>query len=111
MGDDGPSPDDVIKILVTSDNHVGYNEKDEIRGGDSFHTFEEVLKIACDEKVRLAVALAAVVRARRSPLARPAPSALHRRVCPGPRGLPPRRRGLCAPLSGSLLPCVPRLEP
>ena len=51
MGDDGPSSDDIIKILITSDNHVGYNEKDEIRGNDSFHTFEEVLKIAADEKV------------------------------------------------------------
>ena len=52
MGDDGPSSDDIIKILITSDNHVGYNEKDEIRGNDSFRTFEEVLKIAADEKVR-----------------------------------------------------------
>jgi hypothetical protein len=51
MAGDGPSSDDIIKILITSDNHVGYNEKDEIRGGDSFHTFEEVLKIAADEKV------------------------------------------------------------
>ena len=48
----GPSPDDIIKILITSDNHVGYAEKDEIRGGDSFTSFEEVLKIARDEKVR-----------------------------------------------------------
>ena len=53
MAGDGPSSDDIIKILITSDNHVGYNEKDEIRGGDSFHTFEEVLKIAADEKVRM----------------------------------------------------------
>ena len=53
MPDDGPSPDDIIKILITSDNHVGYNEKDQIRSGDSFHTFEEVLKIAADEKVRM----------------------------------------------------------
>ena len=52
MGDDGPSSDDIIKILITSDNHVGYDEKDEIRGNDSFRTFEEVLKIAADEKVR-----------------------------------------------------------
>lgn len=52
MPDDDPKPEDIIKILVTSDNHVGYNEKDEIRGGDSFRSFEEVLKIARDEKVR-----------------------------------------------------------
>ena len=90
MGDDGPSPDDVIKILVTSDNHVGYNEKDEIRGGDSFHTFEEVLKIACDEKVRLAVALAVVVRA---PLAARSP----RTLCSAPPRLPGAARAAPAP--------------
>ena len=27
-----PSEDDIIKILITSDNHVGYQEKDQIRG-------------------------------------------------------------------------------
>jgi hypothetical protein len=45
------SPDDIIKILITSDNHVGYCEKDEIRGQDSFTTFEEILKAARDNNV------------------------------------------------------------
>ena len=59
MGDDGaPGPEDILKILVTSDNHIGYNEKDEVRGTDSFESFEEVLKIAADEKVRTMLALA-----------------------------------------------------
>ncbi|XP_058462901.1 double-strand break repair protein MRE11 isoform X2 [Malaya genurostris] len=39
-------PDDVIKILVASDVHLGYNEKDLVRGEDSFIAFEEVLQHA-----------------------------------------------------------------
>ncbi|GAB0089621.1 Double-strand break repair protein [Sergentomyia squamirostris] len=37
---------DVIKILVTTDNHLGYGEKDSIRGDDSFLAFEECLQQA-----------------------------------------------------------------
>uniref|UniRef100_A0A182N7G6 Double-strand break repair protein n=1 Tax=Anopheles dirus TaxID=7168 RepID=A0A182N7G6_9DIPT len=40
------NPDDTIKILVASDIHLGYNEKDAIRGEDSFIAFEEVLQHA-----------------------------------------------------------------
>lgn len=40
-----------FKILVASDNHVGFKENDPIRGNDSFEAFEEVLKVAKDEKV------------------------------------------------------------
>nr|VZI23564.1 unnamed protein product [Spirometra erinaceieuropaei] len=36
----------ILRILVTSDNHVGYLEKDGIRGRDSFTTFEEILYLA-----------------------------------------------------------------
>jgi double-strand break repair protein MRE11 len=50
---DGPDSSDVMKILVTTDNHIGYGEKDGIRSQDSFTTFEEVLMIARDEKVDL----------------------------------------------------------
>jgi double-strand break repair protein MRE11 len=35
-----------IKILIATDNHLGYLEKDPIRGNDSFKTFEEILQIA-----------------------------------------------------------------
>ena len=35
--------EDVLKILISTDNHVGYSEKCEVRGNDSLVTFEEVL--------------------------------------------------------------------
>ncbi|EAR84214.2 ser/thr phosphatase family protein (macronuclear) [Tetrahymena thermophila SB210] len=43
--------ENTFKILVATDNHVGYKENDPIRGNDSFEAFEEVLKIAKSEKV------------------------------------------------------------
>lgn len=38
--------DNVLKIMVATDNHLGYNEKDPVRGNDSFVAFEEILKHA-----------------------------------------------------------------
>lgn len=38
--------DDVFKILIATDNHIGYGEKDAIRGNDSLVTFEEILENA-----------------------------------------------------------------
>ncbi|CCJ31084.1 unnamed protein product, partial [Pneumocystis jirovecii] len=35
-----------IRILVSTDNHVGYLEKDPIRGNDSHNTFDEVMRYA-----------------------------------------------------------------
>ncbi|RKP22236.1 Metallo-dependent phosphatase-like protein [Syncephalis pseudoplumigaleata] len=35
-----------ISILVATDNHLGYLEKDPVRGQDSFQTFEEILRLA-----------------------------------------------------------------
>ena len=49
---DAPPEDSVINILVASDLHLGYNEKDPIRGEDSFVTFNEVFQIANERKVR-----------------------------------------------------------
>lgn len=43
--------EDTIKILITTDNHVGYKETDTIRGDDSWITFEEVCQIAEDKDV------------------------------------------------------------
>lgn len=43
--------EDAFKVLVTSDNHLGYMERDPIRGDDSFRIFEEILGIASDKKV------------------------------------------------------------
>eukprot|EP00966_Prymnesium_polylepis_P153808 3551565-Prymnesium_polylepis.1 len=39
--DQGADPKDVLNILVASDIHLGYNERDAIRGQDSFNTLEE----------------------------------------------------------------------
>ncbi|ESO84026.1 hypothetical protein LOTGIDRAFT_108504 [Lottia gigantea] len=43
-----PPPDDenMLKILLATDIHLGYMEKDPIRGNDSLVSFEEILEIA-----------------------------------------------------------------
>ncbi|KAF8726493.1 hypothetical protein AX14_007836 [Amanita brunnescens Koide BX004] len=38
--------EDTIRILLATDNHIGYMERDPIRGQDSINTFEEVLQLA-----------------------------------------------------------------
>ncbi|KAK9448949.1 Mre11 DNA-binding presumed domain-containing protein [Limtongia smithiae] len=38
--------ENTIRILVASDNHVGYNERDPVRGDDSWRSFHEVMSIA-----------------------------------------------------------------
>ena len=40
------SRQDFFKILITTDNHLGYKEQDRIRGKDSFEAFRECLQIA-----------------------------------------------------------------
>lgn len=44
--EDDHSPEDTFKILIATDNHLGYAEKDPLRGDDSFITFEEILSFA-----------------------------------------------------------------
>ncbi|KAG8948420.1 meiotic recombination [Tulasnella sp. 424] len=39
-------PDDIIKIMLATDNHIGYLERDPVRGQDAIDTFEEILKLA-----------------------------------------------------------------
>ncbi|BGO97365.1 Double-strand break repair protein MRE11 [Rhodotorula toruloides] len=39
-------PDNCIKILLATDNHIGYAEKDPIRGRDSINAFKEILDLA-----------------------------------------------------------------
>lgn len=40
-------PDEhTIRILLTTDNHVGYNESDPITGDDSWRTFHEIMMLA-----------------------------------------------------------------
>ncbi|CAN8065665.1 unnamed protein product [Agarophyton chilense] len=44
-------PESLIKILISTDNHLGYLEKDPVRGDDSFRVFEEVLELAKTNQV------------------------------------------------------------
>ncbi|CAG8482462.1 6511_t:CDS:10, partial [Paraglomus brasilianum] len=46
--EDGP---DTLKILVTSDNHLGYKDGDVVLQDDTFVTFKEILDIAEQNKV------------------------------------------------------------
>ncbi|AMD18560.1 HBL342Wp [Eremothecium sinecaudum] len=48
--DEYPEPN-TIRILVTTDNHVGYNESDPITGDDSWITFHEIMMLAKDKNV------------------------------------------------------------
>ncbi|KAF5277199.1 hypothetical protein FQR65_LT03905 [Abscondita terminalis] len=43
--------EDIFKILIATDNHLGYAEKNAIRGQDSFVTFEEILQLGCKNEV------------------------------------------------------------
>ncbi|KAI1321068.1 Double-strand break repair protein mre11a [Mortierella claussenii] len=42
---------DTFSILVATDNHLGYLEKDPVRGDDSFVAFEEILSLAAQAEV------------------------------------------------------------
>ncbi len=44
---------DTMRVLVATDIHLGYAEKDPVRGEDSFVTFEEILQNAQQLKVLL----------------------------------------------------------
>ncbi|KAG7399543.1 Double-strand break repair protein mre11a [Phytophthora boehmeriae] len=50
---DGPREGDTLRILVSTDNHLGYAEKDPVRGDDSFRSFREILQLAQRERVDL----------------------------------------------------------
>ncbi|KAI5616958.1 double-strand break repair protein MRE11 [Silurus asotus] len=45
--------DDTFKILVATDIHLGYLEKDAVRGNDTFLTFDEIMKCAKQNDVDL----------------------------------------------------------
>jgi len=49
-----PGPD-TIRILLTTDNHVGYLENDPVRGDDSWKTFQEVTYLAKSHDVDMLV--------------------------------------------------------
>jgi double-strand break repair protein MRE11 len=42
---------DTIRILVSTDNHVGFEERDPIRKDDSWRTFDEVMQLARKQDV------------------------------------------------------------
>ncbi|GAM85127.1 hypothetical protein ANO11243_031310 [Dothideomycetidae sp. 11243] len=42
---------DTIRVLIATDNHVGYAERDTNRGGDSTRTFDEIMRLAKDQDV------------------------------------------------------------
>lgn len=44
-------PFSTFRILLATDNHIGYAERDPIRGQDSFQTFREILEIAKQREV------------------------------------------------------------
>lgn len=44
--------EDTFKILIATDIHLGYLEKDAIRGNDSYNTLNEILKCAKTNQVR-----------------------------------------------------------
>jgi hypothetical protein len=44
----GPPSDNVIRVLLSSDNHLGFAENDSVRGEDSFRAFEECLRVGRD---------------------------------------------------------------
>uniref|UniRef100_A0A8B9K256 Double-strand break repair protein n=1 Tax=Astyanax mexicanus TaxID=7994 RepID=A0A8B9K256_ASTMX len=43
--------DDTFKILIATDIHLGYLEKDAVRGNDTFVTFDEIMKYAKEHDV------------------------------------------------------------
>ncbi|KAI8920697.1 Metallo-dependent phosphatase-like protein [Entophlyctis helioformis] len=42
---------DTFRIMLATDNHLGYMEKDPVRGEDSFNAFEEILQLAQEREV------------------------------------------------------------
>lgn len=46
---------DTITVLLTTDNHVGYNENDPIRGNDGWKTFNEITRIARERDVDMII--------------------------------------------------------
>ena len=50
-GDASASTENVIRILLATDNHVGYAERDPIRGNDSAGSFHEIMQLATERDV------------------------------------------------------------
>lgn len=50
---EGEEDDSILRVLIATDNHVGYLERDPVRGRDSFAALEEVLSLARHHKADL----------------------------------------------------------
>ena len=50
-----PDDSEILKILIATDNHLGFGEKYPERQKDSFTTFDEILQIGRDENVDLVI--------------------------------------------------------
>lgn len=48
---DALDDEDTFKILVATDIHLGYMEKDAVRGNDTFATLDEILRLAQENEV------------------------------------------------------------
>jgi len=44
-------PDDLIRIMLATDCHIGVHERDPVRGQDSINTFKEILQLAVEHDV------------------------------------------------------------
>ncbi|KAJ8495019.1 hypothetical protein ONZ45_g13039 [Pleurotus djamor] len=44
-------PENTIRIMLATDTHIGYAERDPVRGQDSINSFEEVLQLAVKHQV------------------------------------------------------------
>lgn len=45
------SEEDLLRVLVATDNHLGFASTDPIRGDDSFDTMDEILQIGRNHNV------------------------------------------------------------
>jgi hypothetical protein len=51
VSDEAPSEADILRIMIATDNHLGYMEADPVRKEDSFVAFEEIFRVARDHGV------------------------------------------------------------
>lgn len=50
---DALDDENTFKILVATDIHLGFMEKDAVRGNDTFVTFDEILRLAQENDVSM----------------------------------------------------------
>lgn len=53
--------EDTFRILLATDIHLGYVEKDAIRGSDSYNTMDEILKCAKAKKVMMSFGFRGII--------------------------------------------------